>query len=87
QNEVPEEDQEGYPDIKEHVGLGWFVETTPYGRVIRHGGNNGDFRANFKLYDDLGLAFMITATGNSGYFLTDSIEDFLIDPEIMEKKP
>lgn len=86
QNDVPAKYQDNYPANKEHVGLGWFIENTPYGQVIKHGGDNGDFRANFKLYDDLGLAFMITANGNTGHFLVNHIEKILIDPEVLKKR-
>ena len=85
QNDVPVDNQENYPANKEHVGLGWFVETTPYGQVIKHSGDNGDFKAHFKLYDDLGVAYMITTNGNSGHFLTNYLESILIDPEVVKK--
>ncbi|MDW3195650.1 MAG: serine hydrolase [Cytophagales bacterium] len=86
QNEYYDENDEGLSDITEHVGLGWFIETTPYGKVIKHGGNNGDFMSQFKLYDDLGLAFMVTTNGYSGYLLTGEAEKFLIDADEMSKR-
>lgn len=86
QNEYPEEYQEGQPDIEVHVGLGWFIENTPYGKVIRHGGNNGDFMSQFKLYDDLGLAYFLTTNGYTGYLLSGEAEKFLIDAEQLKKK-
>lgn len=86
QNEYYDGNEEGLPDISTHVGLGWFIQNTPYGKVIQHGGNNGDFMSQFKLYDDLGLAFMITTNGYTGYLLTGEAEKFLIDPEVMKQR-
>ena len=86
QNELPEEYQDRLPEVQEYVGLGWFIEETPYGKVIKHGGNNGDFMSEFKLYDDLGMAFMLTTNGYTGYLLSNEAESFLIDPEAMKKQ-
>ncbi len=86
QNEYPEEYQERLPDVKVHVGLGWFIENTPYGKVIRHGGNNGDFMSQFKLYDDLGMAYFMTTNGYTGYLLSSEVEKLLIDSEKLKKK-
>ena len=86
QNEYYEGDEEDLPDVKVHVGLGWFVDNTPYGKVIRHGGNNGDFMSQFKLYDDLGLAYMLTTNGYTGYLLSGEADKFLINPEKLKKK-
>lgn len=41
---------EGDPDSGIWVGLGIFIEKTPYGIKYNHGGNNGDFMGNFEFY-------------------------------------
>ncbi|MEO0339353.1 MAG: serine hydrolase [Bacteroidota bacterium] len=87
QNPLPnDDDDDEQSDIEEYVGIGWFVEKTPYGTVIKHGGNNGDFMSQFKLYDDLGTAFFLTTNGYTGYYLSGEAEKFLIDSEKMEKQ-
>ncbi len=41
---------EGDPDSGIWVGLGIFIEKTPYGIKYTHGGNDGDFMGNFEFY-------------------------------------
>ena len=41
---------EGDPDSGIWVGLGIFIEKTPYGIKSNRGGNNGDFMGNFEFY-------------------------------------
>lgn len=42
----------GDPNSGIWVGLGIFIEQTPYGIKYMHGGNNGDFMGNFQFYKD-----------------------------------
>ncbi|MEO1654539.1 MAG: serine hydrolase domain-containing protein, partial [Bacteroidota bacterium] len=86
QSSNPKGYQEGNWGYPEHMGLGWFVENTPYGQVFRHSGNNNDFRAMFRLYDKLGMAYMLIVNGNSGFYLINQLEKVLVDPEELGKK-
>jgi CubicO group peptidase (beta-lactamase class C family) len=81
QIEVPESFRENNWGFEEYMGLGIFVEKTTYGRVFRHSGNNGDFRAIFRIYDDLDMGYIIMTNGNTGKFLTNSLEKSLINIE------
>jgi CubicO group peptidase (beta-lactamase class C family) len=81
QIEVPESFRENNWGFEEYMGLGIFVEKTTHGRVFRHSGNNGDFRAIFRIYDNLDMGYIIMTNGNTGKFLTNSLEKSLINIE------
>jgi hypothetical protein len=81
QIEVPESFRENNWGFEEYMGLGIFVEKTTYGRVFRHSGNNGDFRAIFRIYDDLDMGYILMTNGNTGKFLINSLEKSLISIE------
>lgn len=62
-----------------HFGLGIQIEETPFGMAFGHGGNNGDFLCEFKVYDDLDMGFAIFTNSNTGDQLTyQALEQFLI---------
>ncbi|AXT20062.1 hypothetical protein D7030_02780 [Flavobacteriaceae bacterium AU392] len=82
---VPQDFRENIWGFDEYMGLGLFVEKTPFGNVLRHSGDNGDFQAVFKLYDDLDMAYIIMLNSNSGHFLLDNIEKILIDVDELSK--
>jgi len=69
-------------DIREgwerFFGLGISMEKTPYGPTFGHGGNNGDFKCQFKLFTDLNSGFIIFTNSSRGHHLTDAIEEYLI---------
>ncbi|WP_298540838.1 serine hydrolase [uncultured Aquimarina sp.] len=73
-----------YEDInfdgwESYFGLGIQLEYTPDGFAFGHGGNNGDFKCEFKLYDDLKMGFVIFTNGNTGDQLAyKALEQFLI---------
>ncbi len=63
----------------DHFGLGIQIEETPFGLAFGHGGNNGDFLCEFKVYQDLEMGFAIFTNGNTGDQLTyQATEQFLI---------
>lgn len=80
QTDLPEDSKSNIWNYNEYMGLGFFIEEAPYGKVIRHSGSNGNFRSIFRLYDDLNTGYIITTNGNSGSFILDNIERALIDP-------
>ncbi|MEO1054680.1 MAG: serine hydrolase [Bacteroidota bacterium] len=66
-------------DWASHFGLGVQIEETPLGLAFGHGGNNGDFLCEFKVYQDLKMGFAIFTNGNTGDQLTyQAMEQFLI---------
>jgi CubicO group peptidase (beta-lactamase class C family) len=85
QTSVPEDTKSNIWNYNEYMGLGFFIEEAPYGKVIRHSGDNGGFRAIFRLYDDLDMGYIITTNGNSGRFVLDNIERSLVNPEKLPK--
>ena len=73
-------------NYNEYLSFGFFIEEAPYGKVIRHGGVNGDFWATFRLYDELDMGYVIMTNGNGGEFIRDNIERNLINPKKMSLK-
>ncbi len=64
---------------KSYFGLGIQIEKTPYGYTFGHGGNNGDFKCEFKVYEDLQKGFVVFTNGNTGGELAyKALERFLI---------
>jgi len=86
QTTLPEDSKSNIWNYNEYMGLGFFIEEAPYGKIIRHSGDNGDFRAIFRLYDDLDMGYIITTNGNSGAFILDNIERVLVDPDKLPKR-
>ncbi|WP_161991910.1 serine hydrolase [Flagellimonas algicola] len=58
------------PDKKEGAGLGIFIRKTDYGDTFYHGGNNGDFKCQFEIYDKLKLGYIIYTNSDTGSELT-----------------
>ena len=66
-------------DWKSYFGLGVQIEKTPFGYTFGHGGNNGDFKCEFKVYEDLQKGFVIFTNSNTGGELAyKALEQFLI---------
>ncbi len=76
---IPQEDddevREGWEDF---FGLGIHMEETPFGPTFGHGGNNGDFKCQFKMYSELEAGFVIFTNSNNGDRLHASLNEFLI---------
>jgi len=85
QTSLPADTKSNIWNYNEYMGLGFFIEEAPYGKVIRHSGDNGDFIAIFRLYDELKMGYIIFTNGNSGRFILDNIESILIDSDKLPK--
>ena len=72
--EIPERYKENNWGYRESMGLGFFIEHAPYGRVFKHSGNNGDFKAVFRYYEDLDKGYILLTNGNTGHFIINAIE-------------
>ena len=59
-----------YPDKKEGAGLGIFIRKTDFGDTFYHGGNNGDFKCQFEVYDRLKMGYIIYTNSETGSELT-----------------
>lgn len=69
----------GMNEWSSHFGLGVQLEETPFGKTFGHGGDNGDFKCEFKVYQDLNMGFAIFTNSNTGDQLSNqTMEQFLI---------
>ena len=78
QSEYPE-DWHVSKDHKEGMGLGISLRESAYGKVFGHGGNNGDFKCLFEVYEDLGMGFIVFTNSNTGDELNDDLAQILIE--------
>ena len=63
---------------KQSIGLGLFLRETPHGRMVEHGGNNGDFRCKFAVFPETGAGYAVYTNGNFGFRLVDHLERMLL---------
>ena len=74
------EDEEDWMQGQKHgYGLGVALRESPQGLVFGHGGNNGDFRCMFEMYDDLKTGYIIFTNANTAGPLLLDIKDFLVE--------
>jgi len=58
------------PENPEGPGLGIFIRKTDYGDTFYHGGNNGDFKCQFEVYDKLKMGYIVYTNSDTGSELT-----------------
>lgn len=51
-------------------GLGFCIEDSPMGHIIRHGGSTVDFICNFSYFEDLNLGFVMFTNNDMGEWLS-----------------
>ncbi len=73
------EDERSSESYDEGMGLGVYLRYTDHGKVFGHSGNNGDFKCNFEVYEDLGMGYVMYTNSNTGDQLTDVLAQFLIE--------
>ncbi len=71
----------------EGMGLGVSLRYSDYGKVFGHGGNNGDFKCLFEVYEDLGMGYIVFTNSNTGDALTDVMAEFLIEGKKKSTEP
>ena len=71
---------------KESFGLGIMVMETPWGMAYGHGGNNGDFRCQFEIFEEGKMGFAIYTNGSEGHHLSNDFREFLIMGKVDEAK-
>ena len=75
---------EGFPPPSDSLywnlglGEGLFVQDTPYGKAVVHGGNNGDFQGEFVLYTEHSMGFVVFANSNAGHKLGQALGIYLM---------
>lgn len=67
---------------EESFGLGIVSANTPFGKMYGHGGNNGDFRCQFEVFDEGKLGFALFTNGSNGIWLTQILREFLITGKV-----
>ena len=67
------------PDYQEGAGLGVHVRKSPNGNVIGHGGNNGDFKCLFEVYQDLDMGYVVFTNSSMGDQLAGDLATFLVE--------
>ncbi|MEM6395080.1 MAG: serine hydrolase [Bacteroidota bacterium] len=73
------EEEEWMNGYRSGFGLGVALRDSPHGLVFGHGGNNGDFRCSFEMYDELRAGFIaFTNADTAGPFLYD-LAQFLFE--------
>jgi len=60
------------------TSLGFFVQDTPFGKAIMHGGNNGNFQAEFVLYTEKKMGFVVFTNNNTGHKLAEELGKYLM---------
>lgn len=66
------------PDIQQYVSHGFFVQTTPEGKLIAHGGNNGDYDSKFAYNPEKKFAYIVFTNSNLGDEFIRAFEEFLL---------
>ncbi|XLS29031.1 serine hydrolase [Flavobacteriaceae bacterium M23B6Z8] len=74
-----EKEEDWYKGYKSGFGLGVALRESPHGLVFGHGGNNGDFRCVFEMYDDLKSGYIMFTNSNTGGPLLFDLKDFLVE--------
>ncbi len=64
---------------KSGYGLGVALRDSPFGLVFGHGGNNGDFRCMFEMYDDLRTGYIVFTNANTAGPLLFDLKNFLVE--------
>ena len=66
------------PDIPQYVSHGFFVQDTNDGKLIAHGGNNGDYDSKFAYNPDKKYAYIVFTNSNLGDEFVRAFEEFLL---------
>ena len=73
------EDQKLYdPEIPQFVSHGFFVQETEAGKLIGHGGNNGDYDSKYAYNPDKKYAYIVFTNSNLGDEFIRALEQFLL---------
>lgn len=76
---VLEKDQKIYdPDLPQYLSHSFFVQETPRGKLIAHGGNNGDYDCKFAFNPDHKISYLIFTNSNLGDEFARALEVFLV---------
>ncbi len=74
-----------HKDHREGAGLGVHIRESPDGKVIGHGGNNGDFKCLFEVYQDLDMGYVVFTNSSMGDCLAGDLAEFLVEGKAKSK--
>ncbi|MEM7381968.1 MAG: serine hydrolase domain-containing protein, partial [Bacteroidota bacterium] len=75
---VLEADQKIYdPDLPQYISHGFFVQETNKGKLLAHGGNNGDYDCKFAYNPDQKVGYIVLTNSNLGDEFSRKLEEFL----------
>lgn len=74
---VPEDKATGLGS-EEHFGLGIHLIDSPYGRIIGHGGSNGDFQCQFDIYEEKKMGFILFTNSDNGMNMINAFRRYAI---------
>jgi CubicO group peptidase (beta-lactamase class C family) len=72
----PEDEKPKYPA---YMGVSLEIRETPFGKSFGHGGNNGDFKCHFEVYQDLKMGYVIFTNSNTSDALLEALRYFLVE--------
>lgn len=73
------------PEKPEGPGLGIFIRKTDYGDTFYHGGNNGDFKCQFEVYDKLKMGYIVYTNSDTGSELTMDLWQIFVEGKLEDK--
>ncbi|MCF6405494.1 serine hydrolase [Chitinophaga filiformis] len=67
------------PKVPTYMGMSLQIRETPFGKTFGHGGNNGDFKCRFEVYDDLKMGYAIFTNSSTADQLLENLHLFLVE--------
>jgi CubicO group peptidase (beta-lactamase class C family) len=67
------------PKVPAYMGMSLEIRETPFGKSFGHGGNNGDFKCLFEVYQDLKMGYVIFTNSNTSDPLLEALRAFLVE--------
>jgi CubicO group peptidase (beta-lactamase class C family) len=71
------------PTMPTYMGMSLEIRETPYGKSFGHGGNNGDFKCKFEVYQDKKMGYAIFTNSNTSDPLLENLRKFLVEGKEM----
>lgn len=78
ETQIPQDEEDIREGWEDYFGLGIHMEETPFGPTFGHGGNNGDFKCEFKVYPEQQAGFVVFTNSNTGDYLHSALNELLI---------
>lgn len=75
------------PKVPTYMGMSLEVRETPFGKSFGHGGNNGDFKCKFEVYQDLKMGYVIFTNSNTSDPLLEALRAFLVEGKDKSSAP